>query len=274
MTRQEVDEIAIRWAAEEGWNPGLYDAESFYAADPNGFLLGLLGDEPVATLSVVKYDESFGFLGFYMVKPEYRRQGFGIQIWNAGLEYLKGRTVGLDGVIAQQENYKKSGFILAYQNIRYQGTGGGPSSVNPEIVPLSSVVFEELCAYDQPFFPDLRVQFLKHWINQPRSVSLGIRKSGRLAGYGVLRPCRIGYKIGPLFADTPEMAEQLFVALKATVPGNVPVFLDIPAVNPAALDLVKRHNMTAVFETARMYTGKPPVLPLDRLFGVTTFELG
>lgn len=274
MTRQEVDEIVLRWAAAEGWNPGLYDVDSFHATDPNGFLVGLLGDEPVATLSVVKYGESFGFLGFYMVKPEYRGQGFGIQIWNAGLEYLKGRTVGLDGVVAQQENYKKSGFILAYQNIRYQGTGGGQSSVNPEIVPLSSVVFEELCAYDQPFFPDHRVQFLKHWINQPFSVSLGIRKGGRLAGYGVLRPCRMGYKIGPLFADTPEMAEQLFVALKATVPGNVPVFLDIPAVNPAALDLVKRHNMTAVFETARMYTGKPPVLPLDRLFGVTTFELG
>ncbi|MBN2703413.1 MAG: GNAT family N-acetyltransferase [Pontiellaceae bacterium] len=274
MTRQEVEEIAIRWAAAEGWNPGLNDAESFYASDPNGFLVGLLGDEPIATLSVAKYGKSFGFLGFYMVKPEYRGQGFGIQIWNAGLEYLKGRTVGLDGVVAQQENYQKSGFILAYQNIRYQGTGGGQSSVNPEIVPLSSVVFEELCAYDQPFFPDNRVPFLKQWINQPRSVSLGIRKSGRLAGYGVLRPCRIGYKIGPLFADTPEIAEQLFSALTATIPGNVPVFLDIPAVNPAALDLVKRHNMTAVFETARMYTGKPPVLPLDRLFGVTTFELG
>ena len=70
------------------------------------------------------------------------------------------------------------------------------------------------------------------------------------------------------------MGEQLFSALKATVPCNVPVFLDIPAVNPSALNLVKRHNMTAVFETARIYTGKPPVLPLERLFGVTTFELG
>lgn len=74
MTWQEIN-IAINWAAEEGWNPGLYDADCFYAADPNGFLIGLLGDEPIATISVVKYSNSFGFLGFYMVKPEYRGKG-------------------------------------------------------------------------------------------------------------------------------------------------------------------------------------------------------
>ena len=63
MTRQEID-IAIDWAAAEGWNPGLHDADCFYAADPHGFLIGLLGDEPIATISAVKYGASFGFLGF------------------------------------------------------------------------------------------------------------------------------------------------------------------------------------------------------------------
>jgi len=54
MDRKEVD-IAIEWAALEGWNPGFNDAECFYTADPNGFLIGLLGDEPIATISVIKY---------------------------------------------------------------------------------------------------------------------------------------------------------------------------------------------------------------------------
>jgi GNAT superfamily N-acetyltransferase len=98
MTRQEVN-IATGWAAEEGWNPGLYDADCFYAADPNGFLVGLFDDMPIATISAVKYGSSFGFLGFYMVKPDYRGKGYGIQIWNAGLAFAKGRTIGLDGVV-------------------------------------------------------------------------------------------------------------------------------------------------------------------------------
>jgi ribosomal protein S18 acetylase RimI-like enzyme len=112
-------DIAIDWAAAEGWNPGLYDADCFRAADPDGFLVGLLGDEPVATISVVKYGDSFGFLGFYIVKPAYRGQGYGRQIWDAGLAYLKGRTVGLDGVLAQQGNYQ---MMVAFETARmYRG---------------------------------------------------------------------------------------------------------------------------------------------------------
>jgi GNAT superfamily N-acetyltransferase len=273
MTRREVD-IAIDWAAAEGWNPGLYDADCFYAADPNGFLIGLVGDEPVATISAVKYGDSFGFLGFYIVKPEYRGKGYSIQIWNAGLAYLRGRTVGLDGVVARQGNYKKSGFALAYRNIRYQGTGGGSLPTDSGIVQLSTIPFDEVCAYDKPFFPDSRRQFVRCWIDQPESTALGILRNRKLAGFGVLRICRSGYKVGPLFADSPESAEHLFSALKAHAPEGAPIFLDTPEVNSAAVDLAKRHNMIVAFETARMYKGKPPDLPMNRLFGVTTFELG
>lgn len=274
MTRQELD-IAVDWAAAEGWNPGLHDADCFYAADPNGFLVGLFDDEPVAAISAVKYGESFGFIGFYLVKPEHRGKGYGMRIWNAALAYLGGRTIGLDGVLAQQDNYRKSGFALAYRNIRYCGTGGGDVPADSGIVPLSTVPFDEICAYDQAFFPDRRTPFLRRWLAQPQSTALGILdQNGNLAGYGMVRICRSGYKIGPLFADTPQLAERLFQALKAHTPASAPIFLDVPEVNAAALDLATRHGMTPAFETARMYTGKFPVLVLERLFGVTTFELG
>jgi len=263
-------DMAVDWAASEGWNPGLYDAGCFHAADPKGFLIGLLGDEPIATISAVRYGKSFGFIGFYLVRPEYRGKGYGIQIWNAGLGYLAGRTIGLDGVVAQQGNYRKSGFALAHRNVRYRGTGGGNFPGGSGVVPLSTIPFDELCAYDRPFFPGDREQFLRAWVDQPRSTALGIRRNRNLAGYGVLRL----YKVGPLFADSQESAEQLFSALKAHAQEGAPVFLDTPAANSAAIDLVKRHKMTAAFETARMYRGESPALPINRLYGVTTFELG
>jgi len=273
MIRQEVD-IAIDWAAAEEWNPGLYDADCFYAADPNGFFIGLIGDEPIATISAVKYGDFFGFVGFYIVKPEYRGKGFGVEMWNAALAYLEGRTIGLDGVIAQQDNYKKSGFALAYRNIRYQGTGGGDSPDDSGIVRLSTISFDEICAYDKPFFPDNRMGFLRCWIDRPQSTALGILRNQQLAGYGVLRMCRSGYKMGPLFADSPELAEVLFLALKAHASEGSPIFLDTPETNPTAVELANRYDMTVAFETARMYKGNSPDLPLNRLFGVTTFELG
>ncbi|WP_256713029.1 hypothetical protein [Methanoculleus chikugoensis] len=35
MDRREV-EIAVDRAGQEGWNPGVHDAEAFYAVDPGG----------------------------------------------------------------------------------------------------------------------------------------------------------------------------------------------------------------------------------------------
>jgi GNAT superfamily N-acetyltransferase len=124
MTENELG-LALDWAADEGWNPGLFDAENFAAADPNGFFLGRLRGEPVGCVSAVAYDERFGFLGLYLVKAPYRGRGFGLKLWREAMDYLGGRKIGLDGVVAPQDNYRKSGFKLAYRNIRHEGMGGG-----------------------------------------------------------------------------------------------------------------------------------------------------
>ena len=278
MTRKELD-LAIGWAAAEGWNPGLNDAASFYAADPDGFLIGLLDDEPIACISVVKYGSNYAFLGLYIVQPAWRGLGYGLQIWQAGMATLAGRTIGLDGVQAQQENYAKFGFVLAYGNIRHQGSGSGgsgaakPATLAAGVVPLASLPFELVCAYDQQLFPAPRSEFLRPWLAPAPGAALGVVQDGCLQAYGVVRASHVGYKIGPLMADTAELAETLFLALQAQVPEGVPLFLDTPACNPQALELARRHAMFPMFETARMYMGPCPVLPLARLFGVTSFEL-
>jgi hypothetical protein len=266
--------IALDWAAAEGWNPGLHDAPCFHAADPGGFLIGLLDGEPVATISVVRYGADCGFLGFYIVKPGFRGRGLGLGIWLAGMERLAGRQVGLDGVPAQQENYRKSGFTLAWRNIRHEGPGGATAPRDPGIVALSTLAFETVQAYDQPFFPADRSAFLRCWLQMPGSTALGLVEDGALKGYGMLRRCRDGHKIGPLFADEPGVADRLFTALAASADPGATVALDTPEANAQALALARRHGMTAVFETARMYTGAAPALPMERFYGVTSYELG
>ncbi|GAB3378917.1 GNAT family N-acetyltransferase [Azotobacter armeniacus] len=274
MSRNEV-ELMIDWAAREGWNPGIHDAECFYAADPNGFLVGLLNDEPIATISAVKYGDSFGFIGLYIVKPEYRGKGYGTQLLRAATQYLEGRNIGLDGVVAQQDNYRKYGFKLAYRNVRYEGQGSAIASESTnEFANLASLPLEEVDAYDRAFFPEPRTDFLNCWINQGDCKALGIMQNGRLAGYGVLRKCRSGYKIGPLFADTPALAESLFLKLRSGLEATELFYLDVPEVNREAIELAERYAMKVVFETARMYTGPEPDIGLNRLYGVTSFELG
>ena len=264
-------ELALDWAAAEGWNPGLHDAHCFYAADPDGFLLGELDGVPIGCVAAVRYGLGFGFLGLYIVKPERRGQGFGLELWRAALDRLGDRVAGLDGVVAQQENYRKSGFKLAFRTIRQRGEGGGEASAG--LTDLRTVTAHEIARYDGRAFPAPREEFLKLWISQPQAVALGAKDGTDLNGYGVLRACREGFKIGPLFADDERTAERLLAGLLARAPG-APVFLDTPEANPAALALAARHAMRPVFETARMYRNGAPEMRLDRCFGVTTFELG
>jgi Acetyltransferase (GNAT) domain/Acetyltransferase (GNAT) family len=263
--------LALEWAAAVGWNPGLHDARSFYAADPDGFLLGELDGRPVGSVSAVRYGPAFGFLGLYIVKAEHRGRGFGLELWRAALDHLGDRVVGLDGVAAQQDNYRKSGFKLAFRNIRQRCEGGGGAP--PGLIDLATVPIEEIVRYDGTAFPAPRRAFLASWIGQPQAFALGATDGDALRGYGVLRACREGFKIGPLFADNREAAERILAGLIARAPG-APVFLDTPEANPAALALARRFRMTPRFETARMYKNGSPEMRLDRCFGVTSFELG
>ena len=95
-----------------------------------------------------------------------------------------------------------------------------------------------------------------------------------LAGYGIIRACRTGFKVGPLFADSPAGAEALFLGLVAAVKPGEPVYLDVPEVNAAGVSLALRCRMKPVFMTARMYNRTTVNLPLQAVFGVTSFELG
>lgn len=274
MTRPDLD-LALDWAAAEGWNPGLHDADAFFAADPTGFFVGELDGQPIGCISAVSYGGAFGFVGLYLVKPEFRGQGYGIQLWQRAMDNLKGQPVGLDGVFAQQENYARSGFDFAYRNLRFEFNGPRvKTELQPSIVPLHEVNPAALAAYDRACFPVSREPFLKKWSDLPGSYGLASVENGALRGYGVIRRCRKGYKIGPLFADDFTLAQTLWVHLAAQAGSGEPVYLDAPEINASALRLAADFGMTEVFGTARMYRGTAPASEVGKVFGVTSLELG
>ncbi len=276
MNRRELD-WAVDMAAEEGWNPGLYDAEAFYEQDPQGFLIGILDGKPIGCISAVSYEGIFGFIGFYIVIPEYRGQGFGIQLWNSAMNSLDRHTIGLDGVFEQQANYSKSGFEFQYSNIRFEYINRIDHSIentSETIEPIDHTSIDNIAAYETKLFPANRKKFLKQWLKIPGASAVAALRNNALCGYGVIRPCRSGYKIGPLLANTPQTAEHLFTKLCAFVKKDTPVYLDVPEINLHAMSLARKYNMQKVIGTARMYKGAAPELDTDRIYGVTSFELG
>ncbi|MCE5235617.1 MAG: GNAT family N-acetyltransferase [Clostridiaceae bacterium] len=258
-------------AEREGRNPGLSDGDCFFHADPGGFFIGERAGERVGCISAIRYG-AFGFIGLYIVKEEYRHKGYGLALWERAMERLEGCNVGLDGVVKQQENYKRYGFRLAHRNLRFSGSVTKAPPDAPCVVSAQSLPFSEVAAYDAKHFPAPRRAFLMRWLSMRNAGTLCFYRNGMLRGYGTIRQCVAGYKIGPLFADADDIAETLFLSLAGFAKGAV-VSLDIAEPNESARALCERFGMARQFETARMYTRFAP--PLDRgAYGITSFELG
>ncbi|MGD6934389.1 MAG: GNAT family N-acetyltransferase [Candidatus Bathyarchaeia archaeon] len=270
MTAEEV-QTAIQWAQAEGWNPGLHDGECFYNTDPKGFYAAKINGKTVGTVSIVKYSDDFAFAGFYVVMPDFRGKGIGLTLQEFVLSKCQNLNLGIDGVVNMQSRYEQSGFKTAYNNTRYSGVI--KSYLSDRCVSIKRADFNKVVEFDANFFPANRSNFLDCWLYQNDITALMIQDGDKIRGYGVIRKCFQGYKIGPLFAEDKVTAELLLSSLASRVSGEE-VFLDVPEPNIAGVALAKSFGMKPVFSTVRMYTKDAPKLPLEKIFGVTTFELG
>lgn len=276
LNRKHVNTL-IKWADEEGWNPGPYDAEVYWQTDPDGFYGFFDNDKLVAGGSIISYNGEFGFMGFFIVKPQYRSKGIGRNLWylrrDTLLKRLKeGASIGMDGVVDMQPFYNKGGFEIAFRDLRYEGIGK-EDTINKNISSIEEKDYEKVLAYDKMCFGFSRPQFMLNWLKMPEVKTFKYVEDNKLKGFSVLRKANKGYKICPLFADTPQIAEELFKACSSSAK-NEPFYLDIPIVNEAAKKLVDKYKMEYVFECARMYYGNPPNVDVNKIFGITTFELG
>jgi hypothetical protein len=274
MDRSDL-ELALDWAADEGWNPGLHDDVAFGAADPAGMLVGVVDDEPVATIACVRYGEAYGFVGLYIVRPDARGEGFGLELWRAGHAHLGDRVTGLDAVGTQVGNYMRSGYRTAWFTTRYEGRGsaaGARAPASDDAAGIAPIGYAEAAAVDARGFPGPRQHFLQVWLVIPDSRVLGLRRDGVVVGYGVLRRCRVGWKIGPLFAPDAAGADALLDALVTGI--DAPFWIDVPHANEAGIDLARRRGLAPGFRTARMYRGPAPAYETATVFGGTSLELG
>jgi GNAT superfamily N-acetyltransferase len=272
-------EQLIKWAAQEGWDPGLNDATIFYNCFPEAFYGYFDQDRLIAGGSIVNYNQDFGFMGFFIVHPDYRGIGIGQSLWFQRRDLLlnklkSGASIGMDGVLNMQKFYTAGGFELSFRDERRVRLGE-----KFDIVPAVQRINENtellnIIAYDKICFGFDRNEFIKSWLTNPLAVSFySVNEKGIINGFAVLRKTFQGHKIGPLFADNFNVAETLYQACLNEVPEEN-VFLDIPTSNTEAVLLSNKYNTDYVFECARMYYGSPPAIPIEKIFGITTFELG
>ncbi|KPP91416.1 MAG: Acetyltransferase (GNAT) domain [Rhodobacteraceae bacterium HLUCCA08] len=262
--------LMLDWAAAEGWNPGLDDADAFHAADPAGFFVATRGADPVAAISVVNHSPGLAFLGLYICRPEMRGQGVGLGLWRHALAHAQGRVVGLDGVPAQQANYARSGFVRFGETRRMQGRVAAVARTAPVAGPGD---FEALARLDRAANGHDRRAFLRAWTapGATRKTVL-LRDRAGVAGFATARICRQGGKIGPVVAPDPAAAVALVEQAAAAI-GRTGVSVDVPQAAGAFADLLRGAGFVETFTTARMYRGTPPMAG-PGLQAIATMELG
>ncbi len=271
MTLDDLN-LVLRWAADEGWNPGVDDAVAFHAADPSGFLIKEIGNDPLAAISVVNHDREFAFLGLYLCKTEHRGQGHGIDIWRAGIAHAGGRTIGLDGVPDQQANYAKSGFVKYGNTVRYAGQI--TPLTNPRVRSASSDDLDTLIAHDARASGMNRTRFATHWFAaMPTRQTMVVLNTTDIAGFATFRRCVSGSKVGPLYASCEDDARALLSA-NPFANSDASCFVDVPDHDGPLARVLQSLGFEATFETARMFSGAPPKADPDTFHAIATMELG
>ena len=130
----------------------------------------------------------------------------------------------------------------------------------------------DIIGYDAHCFPAPRHSFLQQWLQPPHRALTALTSRG-MGGYAVARSCRSGFKVGPLFADDAQTALELLGELASACDGG-DLNIDVPATQVDFIAALEAAGFSPTFSTTRMYKGTPPKLDANRVFGVTTLELG
>lgn len=276
LRRSDLDTL-VNWAEREGWNPGPYDADVFWRTDPRGYRGFCRGTELIAGGSIVSYGGEFGFMGFFIVQKAYRNRGIGRRLWFLRRDALRERLrekacIGMDGVVAMQPFYMEGGFTPAFHSVRME-TRGRTFRTDARVGIAEPGDMDGIMDMDRECFGFPRRTFMRAWLTMPESRTFRFRDDAGAGGFAVMRRAAMGFKIGPLFARDAGVARALLHACLSAVPGES-IFLDVPMINPGAVDLAARFDMKPVFECVRMYYGDPPDIPMGKVFGITSFELG
>ncbi len=278
-----------KWAREEGFAPGTDDVSIYRSTDNQGLWVGCINSEPIGCISGVRYNSFYGFIGLFLVVPEQRGRGYGVELWKRALDHLNDLPcIGLEAALERVNDYSSWGFAESSPTTRWKLEGNG--DIYPSLEKSQDIHGGELHllegaaipnaavqAYDAKREPSPRPHFLGYWLNHASGKVLALVDSmGACHGFGRIRPCLLregkGWRIGPLLADTTDLAELLLKRLIEQHPGTV--LLDSPGLNNNVESLLVNLGFEKTTKTIRMYKGKQPPISMNNVYALACLELG
>ena len=262
--------------AEQGWNAGVHDVETFTEVDPGAWIVAQVGGRPVGIVLATHWNGSHGWIGLYLVHAAFRGRGIGLELFRAALAQLAPRSVGLDGDPRQQSNYRRSGFVDVHANTRWRGPARAwrarPDAA--EVVDARAVPIDQLVDLDARAVGTPRPQLIRAWLAQAEARHVALRHDGHIGGLATVRPARRGWKIGPLYAGDASGAAALLAAVTRDLDPDEECWLDSPTPNAVATALMEALGTTGAPTSGRMVRGEGPSGDISLMFGLLAHEVG
>lgn len=195
------------------WNQVRRDWELFLQLSPRGCRVAAKDERVVGTVTTVRYQDHFSWIGMVLVDPQERRQGIGTQLLQRALDVLKDEvSVRLDATPAGHEVYRKLDFVDEYRLSRMETAGSISSSEKNSAQLMTEADLREVIEMDcEVFGADRRVTLSWMFDGAPEYAWI-IMRGRRIAGYTFGRHGHNFEHLGPVIAEEQETAQQLVMA--------------------------------------------------------------
>lgn len=271
--RESDLDAAMDLVRAASWNQTRADWRRLLALAPDSCFAGVVGDEMVATTTVVTYDDAVSWVGMVLVDPAHRRTGCGTKIFEHAIDAIGDAVaVGLDATERGRPLYRRHGFRTVTPVVRFDGElepVERPRSIR-EIGPTDrTTVFgldADACGVD-------RSVLLSQLLSERDVTGFVHGQGGDVRGYAILRPGRERWQLGPVVAGTADVLEGLLAAAAVRLDGES-VVVDVPTPESVS-DALTRAGLSAQRRLERMaYPSAEPLLAGSDTVAAAGLELG
>lgn len=274
--REEDLPFANSVRAIANWNQTQTDWQRLLTLNPEGCFVAEWNGSPAGTATTTRFGPNLAWIGMLLVHPQFRRRGIARALLQACVDHLADiPCVKLDATPLGKPLYDQFGFRDEYALARWERL---PTPESPAQEPrrdssllqvLDRDLLKSIATLDTQTFGAPRMPLLETLLDAQT-----VRALCDLSGYALLRQGSRALYVGPVVAQSAEIAERLITALDLR-PSGGPYFWDIPDGNHAATRLATILNFTKQRPFIRMVRGTNTAAGTpSQCFGIVDPSLG
>ena len=226
------------WDIEEDY------IHSSYTTSPEDFFIAYEDEKLVGFIIASKQSEDFGLINSFLVVKSLRGLGYGKQLFNHALEYLKGCKIAVDSPEKNKNFYTKLGFTKHFDIITYRYMLDKPYKYDS--------LDEEVIDFDEELSLVNKDEEMKALILSDGTKYKAIKKSNTISSFALMVNYSDGYKIH-IESENLQETLTLFFNITQNLKTGTNIYIQITELSPMLMEFAQLLGMREHSRLTRMY---------------------